>query len=147
MPTFGHPGFAYTYLSPTTGNRKFLARAEHSYFVGMESDERLCRVSNQRSNRVDIARFADFRPCTEKHIPSMTTPLVGLSWPRSYDNITDPDSHGDKVFLRASNLLSNVSNGNLTDPQLPETFNDAITLPDWCNAINREYRALRQCNT
>lgn len=149
LPTFGQPGFAFIYRSPSTANRKLLARAEHVLFVGMESDEKLCRVYKPKIDRVNVVRLADFRPCSPSLLPPITTLLDGLSRQSDLDNMENYDSPSDEAFLGAfqASLTTFIAKGNLKDPRLPKSFNDAIQSPDWCAAIDREFNALRNRNT
>lgn len=47
---FGQPGFSFIYCPATAPNKKFIARAIHSCLVGIESNERLCRIYDPIGN-------------------------------------------------------------------------------------------------
>lgn len=79
IPFFGQHGYAFIYRPKTIANKKLLARSVHSRFIGMQSDERLCRVYVSTTNEVMILRLADFRPCSQEQLPSVNTLLDGLS--------------------------------------------------------------------
>lgn len=129
--TFKRPEFSYIYRPPTTANRKFLAKAQHAYFVGMNNDERLRLVINPQPNRVDIVTLSHFLANKEQHLSPMTTLLDGLSRQSEYDHSTDSDSYSEAAFLRAFevDISSHVAKGNLKDPVLPLPFNKAVNAP------------------
>lgn len=55
------------------------ARAVHTYFIGTESEERLCRTLDHASRKVHIVGIVDFRPCKTHELSSISTLINGLS--------------------------------------------------------------------
>lgn len=53
--------------------------------------------------------------------------------------MTNSDTQSEEAFLRAFKvkLSSNIANGNMKDPRLSPTFNDAINLPDWSRVLKK----------
>lgn len=63
LPTFVNPGFSLVYRPSTGANKKMLAHTVHTWFLEMESDERLCQTFNPSIWNLHIVRLADFWPC------------------------------------------------------------------------------------
>lgn len=63
IPKFGQGGFSFVYDSATSKNKKLRALSEHSFFVGMENDESLCRIYDKIDNRVLIVQLSDLKQC------------------------------------------------------------------------------------
>lgn len=85
IPTFGNPGFEFMYTSPTTRDKKFKARSAHGNFVGMQRDERLCRIFEMATKTIIITRLADFKPCKDDALPGIASLLDGLARQGAYE--------------------------------------------------------------
>lgn len=79
IPFFGQHGYSFIYIPSTRANKKLLTRSSHSRFLGMQSDERLCRVQVTETGQVVVVRLADFRPSKQKDLPGVQSLLDGLS--------------------------------------------------------------------
>lgn len=62
--TCGQLGYAFIYRVPTSSNKKLAARSMNIYFVGMESDEGLCKAYDPMSNVCILFDFGISRPVT-----------------------------------------------------------------------------------
>lgn len=149
IPIFGQLGFAFVYRPSTTANRKLLARAIHVIFVGMESDERLCRTYDPQEKSIYVVRLSDFKACRRDQLPPISTMLDGLARQAEEEHGTDVDGYAEEGLQQALSVAMSSfgASGNLKDPKLPTDFTDAVRHKAWRDAIDREYSALRKRNT
>lgn len=60
-------------------NIKLPSRSFHDHFVGMESDERICKVYSLEECNLEIIRLNDFKSYEIDRLPNFPSFLDGLS--------------------------------------------------------------------
>lgn len=158
LPTFGQHGFAFLYQPHTRRNRKLSARSAHGQFVGLESDQVLYRIYLPETKRIIITRCQDFHACTSQQLPGVSSLLDGIARQSELEASSNAqDGIAEDILAQAFHIYrpslsfhsptASIAKGNLKDPRLPRTFKEALGSKDWCNAIDREYSALRRRKT
>lgn len=73
-------GYAFEYKPPTVTGKKLLPRSVFSFFVGMESANRLYRIFVPSAGLVKLCRIADFKILRQDtSLPSIHTLLEDLA--------------------------------------------------------------------
>lgn len=154
IPSFGQHGYSFIYRPKTVSSRNLFARSVYSIFIGMQSDERLCRVYVPSTNVVTILLLSDFRPCRREPLPNVQTLLYGLALQASQASTTkNPNSEETEGALHQAFMSDSISTAMLTatgkrfDPNLPRNFREALYDPHWREAVDREFKALKAINT
>lgn len=153
IPKFGQAWYSFLYRSETAPNKNLLARSVHSHFFGMQSDERLCRVYVPTTRTILILRLADFNPCKDVSLPSVSTFLDGLSRQSEMDLLhkveygTAQEGLLKAYFSEAVITAMSVNKKTRSDPLLLKSFSKAIRYINWRETIDLEFRALRKLNT
>lgn len=132
IPTVGKPGFAFIYRSKTAPDKKFNACSAHVYFVGMQRDERLCRVWDSQKDSVSIVRLAEFRPCKQEQLLGIKSLLDGLSRQSMLEAQEGDDGVAEEGFIQAfiASTLSPVCFATkVLDPGVPRSLNIAVRFP------------------
>lgn len=109
-----------------------------------------------------LTRAQDFRPFSEEKLPGVSSLLEGLARQSEVDSLNNSDGEAEEVLIRAfhafaanlpaDNFRNRGSRRQLqrslrVDVRLPRSFKEAIIYPAWREAIDREYKALRDRNT
>lgn len=136
LPTFGQPGFAFIYCLSTSPNKKMFARSIHVCFVGMESNQRLCRTFDPVSQKVYVIRVSDFKPCRKEQLSSISTLIDGLSRRSDLEAHNDFEGYAEEGFPQSFTVkfLSHVASSNfktlafLTPSRMPSRPNQGETL-------------------
>lgn len=79
IPVFEDCLFGLISNPSTVPNQNLTARSVHSHFVGVESDERLCRVMEPNRKLTLIFHLRDFLPYRSEQLPSEKSIQDGLS--------------------------------------------------------------------
>lgn len=149
LAVFGQTGFAFLYTSSTTRDKKFNARATHSQFIGMHSDERLCRVLETHSKSMLIKRLSDFRPCKNEPLLGLAALLNGIARQSEIEQREETEGAAEDGLVQE--FMTALSPINTTphcfakrafDPNVPKAFSYAVKLKVWRAAIDREFNAL-----
>lgn len=153
LPVFGQHGFAFLYQSKTRPNKELSARAIHGRFAGMESSETLYRLYIPESKKIKTRR-QDFPPCTEDQLPGVSTLLDGIARQHELESVANVDGSSEDMLTQAfqahHTALTHSVLGpkqNKRDPRLQNNFNEALKSKNWCDAIDREYNAIRDRNS
>lgn len=141
-------GFAFKYVFPTTASMKFSARSAYAHFMGLQSDDWLCRVYIPTTKTINIVRLLNFKPILHERLPGASTILDdGLSQ-TSFDEFSEGNhSQAEEGFLQAFRASTEIL--TCTTPifqnwnQLVlKSFTEAMKNSQWCEAIDREVKAL-----
>ena len=152
---FGKPGFGFIYRAHTTAKKKLLPRSQFGNFVGMESDTRLIRMYVPNEKRVRVVRRADFKTIADNKLPGVTALLDGLARQHSIETeLKTPDGEAEAHLVhcltsiyRETPLISWEPRQSTAASDVPSSFHEACQIPEWADAIDREFRALEQRGT
>ena len=153
--TFGQPGFGFIYRSKTTASKKLLPRAHYRNFAGMESDTRLIRMYVPTDKRIHVVRRADFRTVKEEKLPSVASLLDGLSRQHSIEFINiDENGQAESHLLHCMTsiyqqqpIIAWTPQRNVVVYDVPSSFAETCQIPEWADAIDREFQALERRQT
>ena len=145
---FGQPGYAFQYRSDTARAKKFLPRSVFGHFVGMASEHSLYRIFLPVSKSIYVCRRGDFTPLKkETELPSFSTLMENVSRHREIAEVEEeeePDAEEvqSKAYFAHYSQIPLSLKAAKKDKRIPKSFNDACTIPNWAQAIDREYNAL-----
>ena len=129
----------------------------HSFFIGMESNESLCRLYILSKQAVASCRVADFTPLKgNKSLPSMNILLEVIAIQRAMDeesNTPDEADEAEEILARCMFTLSTqthfalkAKSASTRDARIPRSFQEAFKSQHWADAIDCEYDALVELN-
>lgn len=72
-------------LIKKTESRDLNAKTTYGYFLGMQSNERLCWVYEEHKKKCFIVRLTDFKPCKQEKLPGVTSLLDVFTRQRGID--------------------------------------------------------------
>ena len=156
---FGTPGYAFRYRSESTPGKRFRPRTIKGFFVGMDSDNTLLRIYHPDSKEVRPCRAADFTVIKEQQaLPSFDDLLDGISRRQElaetlFDSSPEADEDQDPQDTMAHCLFTHYTQTPFAgkaknrDHSIPRGFTEACKIPEWAEAIDREYYALKERET
>lgn len=158
LPIFGQRGFAFLYQSATRPSKKLFARAAHGNFVGLESDQTLYRICIPANRSIILIRAQDFKLCSRNQLPGVSSLNDKISRQNNLDHTHGSNGgHLEDLLTQAFSVYrlplrrvlfhAGASRKRNQNSLLPRSFHEAVKDPLWCEAIDREYIALRNRQT
>lgn len=99
ISSFGQTRYSFIHSPSTDNNKTFSANAVHNKIVGMERDERLCRVLDTNSDKLYVVRLEDLKLCEIRYLSPFSTILDGRFSQREEELLSETDVYAAEVML------------------------------------------------